>query len=126
MLRAIFVGKSQPGSGLGEFYRSIHYRDSTFANRPRLKRKTECARAGRRSRGGFGQREMALKGVRAGNSSPMVRNPPVTNSVAIRADDHLVHQPIGAGRQTISHARVHIEVGLKSTTADDPNRLRSD
>src|SRR5262249_25266613 len=27
----------------------------------------------------------------------------------IRSDDHLVHQPIGAGRQTISHARVHIE-----------------
>src|SRR5262245_36541765 len=77
MLRAISAGKSQPGSGLGEFYRSIHYRDSTFANRPRLKRKTECARAGRRSRGGFGQREMALKGVRAGNSSPMVRNPPL-------------------------------------------------
>ena len=27
----------------------------------------------------------------------------------IRADDHLVHQPIGAGSQTISHARVYIE-----------------
>jgi hypothetical protein len=40
--------------------------------------------------------------------------PPVTNSVAIRADDHLVHQPIGAGRQTISHARVHIDGQIKN------------
>jgi hypothetical protein len=34
MLRAIFAGASQPGSGPGEFYRSGHYRVSTFANRP--------------------------------------------------------------------------------------------
>src|SRR5215471_295071 len=27
----------------------------------------------------------------------------------IRADDHLVHQPIRAGSQTISHARIHVE-----------------
>ena len=29
--------------------------------------------------------------------------------VQIRSDDHLVHQPIGAWRQTISDARVHVE-----------------
>jgi hypothetical protein len=45
MLRAIFAGTSQPGSGPGGFYRSIHYPVSTFANRPRLKRwtKTTCS-----------------------------------------------------------------------------------
>src|SRR5262249_8461660 len=71
MLRAISAGTYQPGSGLGEFYRSIHYRDSTFANRPKLKRKTKCTRAGGRSRQGLVQREMERRGVRAGNSSPM-------------------------------------------------------
>ena len=29
--------------------------------------------------------------------------------VQIRADDHLVHQTIGAGRQTISHASIYVE-----------------
>ena len=27
----------------------------------------------------------------------------------IRTDDHLRHQPIGAGRQTVSNARIHVE-----------------